>query len=298
MREFRLGFEERSMPLDMAWSAEPPSFDLGAMNGESGAQRGPQGPTGPTGPQGERGADGAQGVQGATGPTGPTGASYQLTDEDKEEIAALIEPSGSGADSAALVAKSGDTMTGDLVINKRDTANNCPAVYLKNKEGDALIQGEFLLSGSGESVWLGRTKDGGCVNYMELYDDRVEFGQPIAGYATDAELEGHVSKGALLWQGEWDSGSITVDGLSDYKLILVEPPSGSKSSGSLCAVDSNNSYILGGSCYAATDGMMFIQGFRATKSGNTLSFGYFRDKSWSGTNYNMTVARIWGIARA
>lgn len=56
------------------------------------ALRGPTGATGATGPQGPQGTAGAQ------GPQGPAGSDYVLTDEDKEEIAGMIEvPGGSGA---------------------------------------------------------------------------------------------------------------------------------------------------------------------------------------------------------
>lgn len=54
------------------------------------------------GPQGEPGKDGAQGIQGETGPQGPQGEpgkdgkDYVLTDEDKQEIADLVDVSGEG----------------------------------------------------------------------------------------------------------------------------------------------------------------------------------------------------------
>lgn len=60
-------------------------IDLGPVVGATGAT-GPQGPKGDTGPQGPRGITGSQGPK---GDTGAPGATYQLTNQDKREIAAL-----------------------------------------------------------------------------------------------------------------------------------------------------------------------------------------------------------------
>lgn len=71
--------------------------------------RGPQGIQGPEGPQGEQGIQGIQGPQGEVGPQGPigetgpqgpegpqgpAGADYVLTEEDKAEIAGMVEVTG------------------------------------------------------------------------------------------------------------------------------------------------------------------------------------------------------------
>lgn len=55
---------------------------------------------GPAGPQGEQGPMGPQGAAGAQGPEGPAGADgkdYVLTEEDKSEIAGMVEAPGGGA---------------------------------------------------------------------------------------------------------------------------------------------------------------------------------------------------------
>lgn len=60
---------------------------------------GPQGETGPQGPQGEPGKDGEQGpqgIQGKTGPAGKDGEDYVLTEEDKKEIAGMVEVTNPG----------------------------------------------------------------------------------------------------------------------------------------------------------------------------------------------------------
>lgn len=60
---------------------------------------GPAGPMGPQGPQGDTGPRGEQGLKGdtgAVGPEGPAGKDYVLTEEDKQEIAGMIEAPGGG----------------------------------------------------------------------------------------------------------------------------------------------------------------------------------------------------------
>jgi hypothetical protein len=60
---------------------------------------GPKGDKGDTGEQGPKGDQGIQGIQGETGPAGPAGQDgkdYILTEEDKAEIAGMVEVSGGG----------------------------------------------------------------------------------------------------------------------------------------------------------------------------------------------------------
>ena len=61
---------------------------------------GPQGPKGevglqgPIGPQGIQGEQGPQGPKGDQGPEGPAGADYVLTQDDKTEIAGMVDLTG------------------------------------------------------------------------------------------------------------------------------------------------------------------------------------------------------------
>ena len=55
---------------------------------------GPQGPQGEAGPQGPIGPQGPQGPKGDQGPEGPAGADYVLTQDDKTEIAGMIDLTG------------------------------------------------------------------------------------------------------------------------------------------------------------------------------------------------------------
>lgn len=61
-------------------------------------ETGPRGLTGETGPKGEKGDKGDRGETGATGAQGPSGADgkdYVLTEADKQEIAGMVEVTGS-----------------------------------------------------------------------------------------------------------------------------------------------------------------------------------------------------------
>ena len=61
--------------------------------GEQGiqGQTGPQGPKGEQGIQGPQGPKGEQGIQGIQGPKGDPGDDYILTEQDKQEIAGLVD---------------------------------------------------------------------------------------------------------------------------------------------------------------------------------------------------------------
>lgn len=100
----------------------------------------------------------------------------------------------------------------------------------------------------------------------------------------------------LLWSGSWASGSITVDGFSDYKLFLIQTTDGDAA---LCWVDFG--LLLGGGLYPlAGDGGQMIYSVRAGVNGNTLSMqntyaivhgigGHHSDK------YSRTVSAIYGL---
>ena len=57
-------------------------------------EAGPQGPQGEAGPQGIQGEQGPQGPKGDQGPEGPAGANYVLTQDDKTEIAGMVDLTG------------------------------------------------------------------------------------------------------------------------------------------------------------------------------------------------------------
>lgn len=72
---------------------------------------GPQGPIGPIGPKGEQGPIGPQGIQGEPGPQGPAGQDYILTENDKREIAGLIETPSVSVDGATIIQNEDGTIS-------------------------------------------------------------------------------------------------------------------------------------------------------------------------------------------
>lgn len=93
--------------------------------GDTGATgpQGPKGDTGDTGPQGPQGVQGETGPAGATGPAGPqgpagqNGSDYVLTNQDKADIAALVDLSGK-ADKIPRIAKASTDTTAEIEPNK------------------------------------------------------------------------------------------------------------------------------------------------------------------------------------
>ena len=69
--------------------------------------RGQQGETGPQGPEGPEGPQGPEGQEGPEGPQGPPGQDYVLTQNDRNEIAGIVEtdiaPTLAGKQDAALI---------------------------------------------------------------------------------------------------------------------------------------------------------------------------------------------------
>ena len=105
-----------------------------------------------------------------------------------------------------------------------------------------------------------------------------------------------VKRPKLLWSGSWSSGSITVDGFSDYKLFLIQTTGGDAA---LCWVDFG--LLLGGELYPLTDsGGQMIYSIRAGVNGNTLSmqnsYAILRPlNSLHGGQYTRTVKAIYGL---
>ena len=70
------------------------------IQGEKGdpGEQGPKGDTGEQGPKGDTGPKGDPGIQGEQGPKGDPGETYTLTEEDKAEIAGMVEVTGEDVD--------------------------------------------------------------------------------------------------------------------------------------------------------------------------------------------------------
>lgn len=100
----------------------------------------------------------------------------------------------------------------------------------------------------------------------------------------------------LLWSGSWTSGSITVDGFSSYKLLLVQTTDGDSA---ICWID--GSLLLGGGLYplSGSSGQMAYS-VRASFSANTLTLqnSYAIVHGISGQHsgqYGRTVSAIYGL---
>lgn len=87
-------------------------IDLGRVVGATG----PTGPSGATGPQGPTGDTGLQGPVGPKGDTGEPGSNYELTNEDKQDIAALIDISEATTSSAGLMSATDKTKLDNIGI--------------------------------------------------------------------------------------------------------------------------------------------------------------------------------------
>lgn len=100
----------------------------------------------------------------------------------------------------------------------------------------------------------------------------------------------------LLWSGSWSSGSITVDGFSDYKLFLIQTTDGDAA---LCWVDFG--LLLGGGLYPLSGaGGQMIYNVRAGVDNNTLtlenSYAILRPKdAINSGQYTRTVKAIYGL---
>lgn len=105
-----------------------------------------------------------------------------------------------------------------------------------------------------------------------------------------------VKKPTMLWAGNWSSGSITVQGISDYYIFMVETTDDDVA---FCRIGS--SLILGGGlyCLSGESGQMAYS-FRAGVSGNTLtlqnSYAIIHQPSTSHSGkYTRTVKAIYGL---
>ncbi len=101
--------------------------------------QGPQGEKGDPGPVGPQGAQGERGLQGPVGPQGEPGSDYVLTDNDKQEIARLIDTHAvKTALDAELKANTeyyiGTQTAVELVYPQRGNAGD--SIYVNFKSGE------------------------------------------------------------------------------------------------------------------------------------------------------------------
>lgn len=104
-----------------------------------------------------------------------------------------------------------------------------------------------------------------------------------------------LSQSHVLWSGTWSSGSITVPGLSGYKLLAVESDGGTVMCSSVSASKVDCSLV------ASTGSGVILSAIRLQRSGDTLtwesSFGRILGSGGFGnTDYKFTVVTaIYGL---
>lgn len=91
--------------------------------------------------------------------------------------------------------------------------------------------------------------------------------------------------GKLLWEGDFTSGNITVDGLSDYTLIAVDV------AGCICFGNKN---FGGGSVGAYASYSATEYTYRFNPNGDTLTIDN-NNRGGSNGSTNQSVRKIWGI---
>lgn len=114
--------------------------------------------------------------------------------------------------------------------------------------------------------------EGATEAYMPLWRiplDGINVGDPEPLFdvlMSMADLRDSVSR--TLWTGSFGSGSITVPGLSDYHLLIIE----GRSRATLCVVGPN--YVCGVmSLTTSTPGQVRVMGLGFDRSGDRLSYG-------------------------
>lgn len=142
--------------------------------------------------------------------------------------------------------------SGELVVLKGTPTSGAEAEDPEIPSGD-------ILEGSTEA-------------YMPLWRiplDGINVGEPEAMFnvmLSMAELRDSVSR--TLWTGSFGSGSITVPGLSDYHLLIIE----GRTRAMLCVVGST--WVCGVMGLTnSTPGQVRVFGAAFTRSGDKLSYG-------------------------
>ena len=164
-----------------SFSGDPrtPALNLGIPQGI-------QGPQGETGSQGERGERGERGPQGETGPQGPEGPTYNLTQDDRNDIAGIVEnditPILNGKQDAPLIANTATTTPAEVagaLLDGRD-------VFMTTNQS-------FL--GFPETFLLKMTVYGEVTSKMVVGSGLFEY----ATHIYSVNLQGAISTGTWTW---------------------------------------------------------------------------------------------------
>lgn len=140
----------------------------------------------------------------------------------------------------------------------------------------------------------GDLNDGDTVVEQPLWAvtlDGINPEEPMAQFEVTPsfmEFRDSLSQSHVLWSGTWSSGSITVPGLSGYKLLAVESDGGTV----MCATVSRSKVDC--SLVASTGSGVLLSAIRISRNGDTLtwesSFGRILGAGGFGnTDYKFTV---------
>lgn len=176
--------------------------NCGSIQGEKGdpgrdGMDGAQGPAGPAGPEGPAGADGARGPQGMPGETGPAGP------------AGPQGPAGAAGDPA--------TVNGIAAVNGNITLK---ASDISSTNGKT-VQEIMNTANSNISAAQGSIKT--LQTNMTAAQENISAAQ---GNISAIQTQVNALEPVTLWSGTWDQGSITVPGITNWRVLHLAVTSG------------------------------------------------------------------------
>lgn len=171
--------------------------------------------------------------------------------------------------------------TGKLTYSQLPAFQSTIKVYRQNSGGET-YNADFAVGASDSDMcaYVGLiSPEGEAVNSLQLWEDRTTMTIPLAvssggtGANTAANARSNLGMGKLLWSGNWavGAGPITVTGLSSYSVVLVYL----SGSGYILTCTVSSQRVRGLSCTDndASNDNLYIIGFEADRSGDTLSNG-------------------------
>lgn len=171
--------------------------------------------------------------------------------------------------------------TGKLTYSQLPVFQSTIKVYRQNSGGET-YNADFAVGASESDMcaYVGLiSPEGEAINSLQLWEDRTNMTIPLAvtgggtGANTAAGARANLGMGKLLWSGSWAVGArpITVTGLSSYSVVLVYL----SGSGYILTCTVSSQRVRGMTCTDndATSNNLYIVGFEADRSGDTLSNG-------------------------
>ena len=171
--------------------------------------------------------------------------------------------------------------TGKLTYSQLPVFQSSIKVYRQNSEGKT-YNTDFAVGALDPDMcaYVGLiSPEGKAINSLQLWEDRTNMTIPLAvtgggtGANTAAGARTNLGMGKLLWSGSWAAGAgpITVKGLSSYSVVLVYL----SGSGYILTCTVSSQRIRGITCTDndASNDNLYIVGFEADRSGDTLSNG-------------------------